>query len=103
VKLPGSETRAIWTLALFVAIQVADGVLTAAGVAQFGTRIEGNPLIHFAAEGAGFGATIVVAKLFAVSCATLLHLQARHLALAVLTLAYVVAAIVPWTIVLAWS
>ena len=101
MKLPGSETRAIWTLALFAAIQLADGVLTAAGVAQFGSHIEANPLINLAAEGAGIGAAIVAAKLFAVSCATLLHLQARHLALAVLTLAYVMGAIVPWTIVLA--
>jgi len=103
VKLPGSDTRAIWMLALFVATQLADGALTAAGVAQFGMQIEGNPLIHFAAEGAGFGATLVIAKLFAVSCATLLYAQARHLTLAVLTLAYVIGAIVPWTIVLASS
>jgi hypothetical protein len=101
VKLPGSETHAIWTLALFVAIQVADGVLTAAGVAQFGPRIEANPLIHFAAQQAGLVAALITAKLLAVSCATLLHIQARHLALAVLTVAYVLGAIVPWTITLA--
>jgi hypothetical protein len=103
VKLPGSETRAIWTLALFAVVQLADGALTAAGVAQFGPRAEANPLIHFAAEEAGLGAALIAAKLFAISCATLLYFQARHLALAVLTLAYVLGAIVPWTIMLAAS
>ena len=99
--LPGSRTRALWTLALFAAIQLADGALTAAGVARFGVRIEGNPLIHLAVETAGIGVTLVAAKLFAISCATVLHLYSRHLALALIILAYVVGAIVPWTLVLA--
>jgi len=100
-RLPGSQTRALWTLALFAAIQVADGALTAAGIAQFGPRIEGNPLIHYAAQDFGLGAAIVGAKLLAISCATVLHLQSRHLALAILTVTYVAGAIVPWTFVLA--
>jgi hypothetical protein len=100
-RLPGSQTRALWTLALFVAIQLADGVLTAAGIAKFGPHAEGNPLIKILAEGAGFGVVLVGSKVLAVSCATVLHLNARHLTLAVLTLAYVLGAIVPWTYVLA--
>jgi len=99
--LPGSRTRALWTLALFAAIQLADGALTAAGVAQFGARIEGNPLIHLAVDAAGVSVALVAAKLFAISCATVLHLHSRHLALALITLAYVIGAIVPWTFVLA--
>jgi hypothetical protein len=100
-KLPGTETRALWTLALFVAIQLADGALTAAGIAQFGPHAEGNPLIKILAEGAGFGVALVGTKALAVCCATVLHLNARHLTLAVLTVAYVLGAIVPWTYVLA--
>ena len=100
-RLPGSETRALWTLALFAAIQLADGALTAAGIAQFGPRAEGNPLIQMLASGAGFGVAIVISKGLAVFCATVLHLNARHLTLALLTLAYVLGAIVPWTYVLA--
>ena len=100
-RLPGSRTRALWTLALFAAIQLADGALTAAGVARFGPHIEGNPLIHLAFQGAGVGVAIVAAKLFAMSCATFLHLCSRHLALALITLAYVVGAIMPWMFVLA--
>ena len=99
-RLPGSETRALWTLALFVAIQLADGALTAAGIAQFGPTAEGNPLILLLAEGTGLAAALVVSKTLAVCCATVLHLYARHLTLAVLTLAYVVGAIVPWTLIL---
>jgi uncharacterized protein DUF5658 len=99
--LPGSRTRALWILALFAAIQVADGALTAAGVAQFGPRIEGNPLIALAFQGAGIGMALVTAKLFAMSCAMVLYVYSRHLALALMTLAYVVGAIVPWMFVLA--
>jgi hypothetical protein len=99
-RLPGSQTRALWTLALFAAIQLADGALTAAGVSQFGPHIEGNPLIDLAARAFGLGSTLIGAKLLAVFCATVLHLQARHLALAILTLGYVAGAIVPWTLVL---
>lgn len=88
-------------LALFAAIQVADGALTAQGIAQFGPHAEGNPLIKILAEGAGFGGALIISKAFAVFCATVLHLKARHLALAALTLAYVVGAIVPWTYLLA--
>ena len=100
-KLPGTETRALWTLALFAAIQLADGALTAAGIAQYGPRAEGNPLIQMLAEGAGIGMALVLSKTIAVSCATVLHLTARHLTLALLTVAYVLGAIVPWTYVLA--
>ena len=77
--------------------------MTMNGVAQFGAGIEANPLLAFVATGAGFGATLVAAKLAAIACAAVLHAQARHLTLAVLTLAYVVAAVMPWTFVLALS
>ncbi len=98
--LPGSRTRAIWALALFAATQLADGVLTANGVARFGDGIEGNPLLHLIASTAGFGTTLVAAKLVAIGCATVLYLRAHYLTLAVLTLIYVAGAILPWTIML---
>ena len=101
--LPGSRTHALWTLALFTAIQLADGALTAAGVAQFGPHIEGNPLIDLAARGVGMGGALVGAKVLAVFCGTVLYLQARHATLALLTVAYVVGAIVPWALLLVVS
>jgi len=98
--LPGSQTRALWALALFAAVQIADGAMTAAGVAVYGSGIEGNPLLRVVAEGAGFGVTLVGAKLVAITFAALLQHRAMHLTLALLTLMYVGAAILPWTFVL---
>jgi hypothetical protein len=93
----------LWTLALFAAIQLADGALTAAGIAQYGPHIEGNPLIDLFAGAVGLGGAVVGAKVLAVCCGAVLHLQARHLALALLTVGYVLVAIVPWMVVLAMN
>lgn len=90
----------MWALALFIAIQLADASMTATGVAKFGVAVEGNPLLLFFASALGFGVTVVAAKIFAIACATLLHLRSQYLALAILTLAYVMGAIVPWAWVL---
>ena len=87
-------------LVIFAAMQLADGVMTAAGAAQFGTSIEANPLLVFLFGVVGTGATIVAMKLFAILCATLLHLREQYSALAILTLVYLFAAIVPWTVIL---
>ena len=99
--LPGSQTRALWALALFAAIQIADGAMTAAGVAEYGGAIEGNPLLRLLAAGAGFRLTLVAAKLAAITFAAILQRQSMHLTLAFLTVVYVAAAILPWTFVLA--
>jgi hypothetical protein len=98
--LTASQTRAAWVLILFAIIQLADGMLTAAGAAQYGTSIEANPLLVFLFGVLGPSTALVSAKLFAIACATLLHLGSKHLALRILTVVYVFAAIVPWTFVL---
>jgi hypothetical protein len=98
--LPGSHTRAVWTLALFAAIQLADATMTVAGVAQFGVGIEGNPVLSFYATTLGIGVAVVSAKLFCIAAGVLLHLRAKHLALAILTLGYVLGAVIPWMWVL---
>jgi hypothetical protein len=90
----------VWPLALFAAIQIADGAMTAAAVAEYGGGIEGNPLLRLVAAGAGFSVTLVCAKLAAITFALVLQRQAMHLTLAILTLVYVAAAILPWTLVL---
>jgi hypothetical protein len=94
------QTPGAWVLVIFAAIQLADGVMTAVGAAQYGTSIEANPLLVFLFGVVGTGATIVAMKLFAILCATLLHLREKYSALAILTLVYVFAAIVPWTVIL---
>ncbi|HUK34532.1 MAG TPA: hypothetical protein VLV86_11505 [Vicinamibacterales bacterium] len=98
--LTRSQTRAAWALIVFAAIQVADGVLTAAGASQYGSSIEANPLLLFLFGAVGVSATLVATKLFAILCATTLHLCAKYRALTILTVVYVVAAIVPWTFIL---
>jgi len=74
--------------------------MTAAGVAQFGAGIEGNPVLTFYATTLGIGVTVVAAKLFCIAAGMLLHLRAKHLALAILTLGYVLGAVMPWMWVL---
>lgn len=101
VPLSTTQTRAAWALVIFAAIQLLDGVMTAAGAAQYGTSIEANPLLAFLFGAVGTGATIVTMKLFAIGCATLLHLRGKYSALAILTVVYLVAAILPWTFILA--
>lgn len=99
--LTESQTRAAWALIVFAAIQVADGMLTAAGAAQYGSSIEANPLLLFLFGAVGVSATLVATKLFAILCATMLHLCAKYRALTILTVVYVLTAILPWTLVLA--
>jgi len=98
--LSKTQTPAAWVLIIFAAMQLADGVMTAAGAAQYGTSIEANPLLVFLFGVVGTGVTIVAMKLFAILCATLLHLREQYSALAILTLVYLFAAIVPWTVIL---
>jgi hypothetical protein len=82
---------------LFTLVQLGDGVLTYRGMRVFGVGIEGNPLIVWFSATVGAGLALVGAKTLAMVCAAVLHLTARHQVIAVLTLAYLVAAIWPWT------
>lgn len=94
--LPGSTTRGIAAVALFTAVQFADGVLTMAGVARFGLAVESNPLLSASMTAVGAGVTLSVAKAIAVLLATVLHGLRCHLAIVLLTLFYVFAAVIPW-------
>ncbi len=84
----------------FVAVQVLDGVLTYLGVRIFGLSIEANPLVAWYAGALGTVAGLIAAKLFAIGCASVLYVTARHRTVAVLTVIYLVFAIVPWAHVL---
>ena len=98
--LPGSTTRAISSVALFVAVQVADAFLTVAGVARFGLAIEGNPVLLRSMMLLGPNTTLWGAKFIAVLCAAVLYRCERHLVLTLLTIVYVFGAIVPWAVIL---
>jgi hypothetical protein len=96
-RLPGSATRGIAAVALFTAVQVADGVLTVEGVARFGLAMESNPLIALSIAALGAGTTLSIAKMIAVAGAMGLHGSRCHLTLALITVFYVFVAVLPWT------
>src|SRR5262245_45289281 len=98
--LPNSRTRALWALALFVAVQVADGVLTAVGVARFGSGVEANPLLVHSIETFGPGAALVGAKSVAILGGSILHVYSYNLVLAILTVGYVYVTLIPWAMLL---
>jgi hypothetical protein len=82
---------------LFAVVQIADGWLTYQGIRVYGPGIEANPLIVWYASIFGTVAALTGAKAVAVLCGAILHLLARHVAIAFLTVTYVVAALWPWT------
>ena len=57
----------LW-LALFVMLQMADGVLTYAAVERFGASAEGNPLLATWILMAGAAPALLGAKLMACAC-----------------------------------
>ncbi len=87
-------------LLLFLLAQASDGVLTYVGVSSFGVGIEGNPLIGWLMASMGTGLALTTAKLTAGIFGILLHLSSVHLAVALLTVFYVAAAVVPWVAIL---
>lgn len=99
-RLPRSNTRAIGTLALFMAVQCADAALTAHGIERFGPAIEANPILSFYLGVTGTAATLIAAKSVALCGGGLLYLFGRYAALAVLTVVVVFGAIVPWAFLL---
>ena len=100
LTLPGSNSRAIWALALFVAVQCADAIQTFSGMSRFGTGIEANPLLAFYAATFGPSTALVGAKAVAIIGGATLHVLSQHFILAVLTVGCVFGAIVPWSLVL---
>ena len=86
---------------VFVLVQIADGVLTYQGIAIFGVGIEANPLVAWAVSAFGVALSLIVIKLLAVTCGSVLHRNMMPRALGALTLVYLAAAVWPWTGVLA--
>src|SRR4029077_2545313 len=104
LRLPGSATRGIAAVALFAAVQAADGILTLAGIARFGPSVESNPLLGIYMMLLGAGPALSLAKVAAVALATLLHGARWHGTLALLTIFYVFGAVLPWTwLMLMWG
>lgn len=85
----------LW-LAIFVILQVADGVLTYAAVDQFGPQAEGNPLLSTWIVIAGAMPAVLGAKLLACGCGAVLYFTGVHRVLAGLSTLYFFAAVLPW-------
>ena len=81
----------------FLIVQCLDGVLTYLGVTIWGLGIEANPLVSSAVQTAGLGTGLAAVKLVAVGFGILLHIRRIHNVVALLTVVYLGAAILPWT------
>jgi hypothetical protein len=97
--LPNAQARAVAVLALFVIVQIADGLLTVVGVERFGMAAEANPMVALSMILFGPAIALIAAKGIAIGGAVMLYRLSRHALLALLTLMYVVVAVVPW----AWA
>jgi uncharacterized membrane protein len=98
-----SERFGNTVIVLFFLAQALDGVLTYLGVSVLGRDVEGNPLLHWLMGAAGHGPALAIAKLSAAGFGIILHLASVHRAVALLTLLYVTAAVLPWMAVLAMT
>jgi hypothetical protein len=84
----------------FILVQCLDGVFTYLGVTMWGTGIEANPLVSSAVRAAGLGPGLAGTKLVAIGLGILLHLRRVHHVIALLTVIYLAAAILPWAAIL---
>ena len=96
-----SERFGNTVIILFFLSQALDGALTYVGISLLGRDIEGNPLLHWLMGAAGYGPALALAKVSAAGFGIVLHLASVHRAVALLTLLYLSAAVVPWMAVLA--
>ena len=86
--------------AAFLLTQILDGILTYAGISAFGVGAEGNPLLAWLMSSYGEVIALAGAKIVAACCGVALYILAVDRLLAVLTLVYIGAALIPWTLVL---
>ena len=100
LRFPDGRTRALGLLAFFALVQVADAWLTVVGVNRYGVGAEANPMLALPMLLLGPAAALTIAKSLAVFGATVLYRLSRHFLLAMLTLTYVVVAIMPWALAL---
>ena len=89
-----SSAQILWLT--FVVVQVLDGVMSYVGVSLHGPDIEANPLVAWYLTALGPAAGFTAAKLFAVTCGTVLYMTDRHRWVAILTAVYLIFAVGPW-------
>lgn len=86
--------------AAFLLTQILDGILTYVGVSAFGIAAEGNPILAWLMTAYGEVIALAGAKIVAACCGVALYILAVDRLLAILTLVYIGAALIPWTLVL---
>ena len=96
-----SSAQIVWLA--FVVVQALDGAMSYVGVSLHGPEIEGNPLVAWYLSALGPAVGFTMAKLFAVTCGAVLYMTARHRWVAILTIIYVVFAVVSWVGLLSGS
>src|SRR5262245_20280587 len=85
----------LW-LAIFICLQLADGVLTYAAVEKFGAGAEGNPIIATWILITGAVPALLGAKLLACACGGVLYAAGVHRLLVGLSALYLFVAVMPW-------
>ena len=85
----------LW-LAIFVVLQLVDGVLTYAAIDRYGPIAEGNPILSTWIVITGAAPALVFAKLLACACGGVLYAAGVHRVLVGLSALYLFAAVVPW-------
>lgn len=83
-------------LAVFLLLQVADGLMTYVAVGIFGPQAEGNPLLVTWMSMLGSGPALLGAKILACGCGMILYGYGVHLVLVGLTALYLFGAVMPW-------
>jgi hypothetical protein len=90
-------------LAIFLVVQVLDGMLTYWGVTRFGIDLEMNVLLAATMHEMGPGPTLFAAKSLACACGLLLYVHAYLKPLAVVAGLCLGIAVIPWIMVAVWS
>jgi hypothetical protein len=96
VGIPRRSLFGDLVLVAFLLAQACDGVLTYVGVRTYGIHMEGNPLLVWLMALMGQGLALATAKTAAGVFGIALHLTAVHRVVAVLTIVYIAAAVLPW-------
>lgn len=91
-----SWLQATTVFAVFLAVQVLDGLLTYAGITMLGVEAEGNALLVTSIRAIGAPRALLAAKLLACVCGYILFRTRSYRALAVAAGLYIGVAIVPW-------
>jgi hypothetical protein len=87
-------------LAIFVVLQVADGLITFGAVRVYGPSAEGNPVLQTWIQLLGPGVTLLAFKTIACAGAALLYSVGRDRTLIALTTLLVSLGVGPWLAVL---